>query len=59
MAVKVDRLLCFYCGGCASVCPVSILELRDVELAVTDQKKCIKCRSCEKTCPVGAIKVVE
>lgn len=57
MAVKVDRDLCFYCGGCTSVCPVNILELREVMLTVTDQKKCIKCRACQMVCPVGAIKV--
>lgn len=56
MAAKIDKELCCYCGGCASVCPFSALELRETYMHVLDDK-CKECGTCVKVCPVGAITV--
>ena len=56
MAAKIDKELCCYCGGCASVCPKAALELRETYVHV-DEKKCVECGTCVRVCPVGAIEV--
>ncbi len=56
MAAKIDKELCCYCGGCASVCPFSALELKGTYVKC-DPEKCVDCGICVKICPVGAIEV--
>ncbi len=54
--MKVDRSRCLYCGGCAGVCPVDAIELRETVLTV-DDKKCTRCGICVRFCPVGALEL--
>jgi Ni,Fe-hydrogenase III small subunit len=42
-------------GGCAEVCPVGALAVRDGRMTL-DLGKCLFCGECEKQCPKGAVK---
>ncbi len=60
--LDIDKQRCFYCGTCASVCPMAAIELLDKRGDVIIDKKCVEhkclkwnCRLCVKSCPVGAI----
>lgn len=53
--MKVDGTNCIRCGACASVCPVNVIEVSDVQVRV--EKGCTNCGLCERVCPVGAIKI--
>jgi Ni,Fe-hydrogenase III small subunit/formate hydrogenlyase subunit 6/NADH:ubiquinone oxidoreductase subunit I len=43
------------CGGCAKVCPVGALAVRDGRMTM-DLGKCLFCGECERQCPQGVIR---
>ncbi|MBU4534559.1 MAG: 4Fe-4S binding protein [Euryarchaeota archaeon] len=44
--------LCGYCGACASVCPLGIIELNGYKIEVLEG--CNNCKNCIHICPLGA-----
>ncbi len=44
---------CTFCGGCASLCPVSAIIVEDRR--VTIENSCIACKNCYDFCPISAI----
>lgn len=55
--LKVNSGQCYFCGACASVCPLNLIDVLDNSIKV--REGCTDCGLCSDTCPVGAIKVVE
>lgn len=51
-----DKSLCSGCGGCANVCPVNAIEMKEDKegflYPVVIKEKCIRCGLCEKICPI-------
>ncbi len=59
--IVVDDDLCFDCGACLSLCPVTaISQGNDLSISF-DEEKCvgITCSLCVNTCPARAIKLTE
>ncbi|MBU1626491.1 4Fe-4S binding protein [bacterium] len=57
---KIDIEKCIGCGGCASVCPSSLIEMIDNMDHITVRRhfsRCIYCGRCEEMCPENAIKM--
>lgn len=52
--ITVDPVLCAYCGGCVSICPVGALSLAETRLLVAES--CIDCGDCVLACPMGALR---
>jgi len=48
---------CTSCGGCASVCPVMAIDIREGASAITE--RCTACGRCLRFCPVDAIEPAE
>lgn len=55
ISLKVNLDLCFYCGACASVCPLDLIDVMDNTVKV--REGCTDCGLCADTCPVGAIEI--
>ncbi|KXA97065.1 ferredoxin [candidate division MSBL1 archaeon SCGC-AAA259I09] len=55
--LEVNSIRCYYCGACASVCPLNLIDVLDEAIKV--REGCTDCGLCENTCPVGAIKIAE
>jgi len=53
--MEVEASTCILCGACSSVCPVNVIEVSSVRVAV--REGCTKCGLCAQVCPMGAIKV--
>jgi len=51
--LEVNASRCLRCGACASVCPLNLIEVSDVEVRVG--KGCTTCGLCARVCPLGAI----
>lgn len=51
--VEMDR--CIFCGACASVCPVDVIEVSGA--GVTVGEGCTLCGLCAIACPLEAISV--
>ena len=52
----IDSAVCGNaCGGCAAICPVGALAVREGRMTL-DLGRCIFCGECEKRCPKGAVK---
>lgn len=47
---------CMYCGECAGVCPLSLIEVKETNL-IFNEKECIDCKICIKACPVHALSI--
>ena len=50
----IVREWCMYCGECAGVCPLNIIQVRELTLEF-DEEKCNNCKICVKACPVNAL----
>ena len=48
--------LCYGCGACIGLCPVSVLDLEN-QIAVVDEKNCTHCKLCIPSCPVFALEL--
>lgn len=64
--VVVDYAKCNGDGVCVDVCPVAVLELKELpdypgekKSVVVNNDACIVCRACEVQCPTQAITVTE
>lgn len=56
--IKVDRVLCGKCGGCARVCPGGFITRDDEDYPVPIEASwelCIDCGHCVSVCPKGAM----
>lgn len=51
----VDNALCSACGGCAGICPVGAISMKENAAgfinAKVDEKKCLYCQMCFSICP--------
>jgi Fe-S-cluster-containing hydrogenase component 2 len=59
--IEVNDDLCFDCGACLSLCPVSAIT-QETDLSISfDKEKCvgITCGLCVNTCPTRAIRLTE
>jgi len=54
---KADNRACTGCGLCVSICPMSILELRDGLCRMTNSRLCLECGGCVRECPQHAITI--
>lgn len=52
--LKIDKSKCVGCGGCAEVCPMRTLTLKEKEIHL-DRHRCILCGECQEVCPKAAI----
>ncbi|MDI9589765.1 MAG: 4Fe-4S binding protein [Acidobacteriota bacterium] len=52
----IDADACIACGACVDACPVGVLEVEEVAVAVNEDD-CIGCGACVDACPVGAIEI--
>ena len=48
--------LCYGCGACIGLCPVSVLDLED-QIVIVDEKNCTHCKLCIPSCPVFALEL--
>ena len=55
MVAQVDESKCVGCSGCVYMCPVGVLELKDMKAHVNEG--CISCGICEDVCNWKAITV--
>lgn len=56
---KIERITtgaCTACGACASICPVSCIEIKKNQdgfyMPEIDKSRCIECGACTRVCPV-------
>lgn len=51
----IDNALCSACGGCAGICPVDAITMKENAggflYANVDNSKCVSCRKCVSICP--------
>jgi len=59
VSVKVDPEKCNGDAICISICPTSVLELKDNKAVVVREQDCILCMACVAQCPTQAIDVRE
>jgi adenylylsulfate reductase subunit B len=58
MSVVILTDLCVSCGGCAGVCPGSLIEVEDgLPARILYPEDCWGCASCLKACPEGAVRL--
>ncbi len=55
VAPRVTQRKCTKCGLCLTLCPTSVLEMRNKQVAVVRPESCIGCGHCGSFCPAGAI----
>jgi adenylylsulfate reductase, subunit B len=55
MSIEIRQNLCIGCGKCASVCPGSLIKLKNKTATIPKPERCWGCASCVKECSVGAI----
>jgi len=55
MSIEINRLCCVGCGACESVCPGSLIRVRDGVAYIDNPERCWGCAACVKDCPVQAI----
>ena len=55
MSIEISRDKCTGCGGCAGVCPGSLIKLKEGAAVIPRPERCWACASCLKECPVQAI----
>ena len=51
-----DLSKCLHCGGCASLCPMGLINVNDSD---DIRPGCLKCNTCVKACPVGAMRFTQ
>jgi adenylylsulfate reductase subunit B len=54
MSIRISQS-CIGCGGCASVCPGSLIRVRGGRAEIPNPELCWGCVSCAKECPASAI----
>lgn len=59
VGIKIDVEKCDGCGTCVDVCPVEVLEVREVKSVVVNLDECLVCRACEAQCPNEVIEIFE
>lgn len=50
----IDKSQCSGCGVCQELCPVTAIEMKEIDefyYPVIDNKKCIRCHQCLRICP--------
>jgi MinD superfamily P-loop ATPase len=52
--MKIDKNLCDICGTCASVCPNSLITIKEFEV-ILNNENCDNCQKCSIVCPAEAI----
>lgn len=55
MSIRIDDTKCIGCGRCASVCPGTLIAVKDGKAEMRYPRDCWGCVSCVKECPVEAI----
>ena len=49
---------CSFCGECAGVCPINLIQVREYSLVFNDGD-CKDCDTCIKACPIDALEKEE
>ena len=58
MSIEILESECTGCGQCATVCPGSLIQLReDGKSSIPRPERCWGCASCLKECPAEAIRL--
>ena len=55
MSIEIRRNQCIGCGGCAEICPGSLIRLDNGKAFIPLPERCWGCASCVKECPAEAI----
>lgn len=54
--IKIGEL-CTGCAACISVCPVSVLSIKEAKAVVAEG--CIDCSLCIPSCPIDVMSLIE
>jgi ferredoxin len=55
--LSLDESLCTGCGQCETVCPHSVIQVKEHKARIVDLNGCMECGACANNCPVNAIGV--
>lgn len=57
MTVAINKEICGFCLGCATICPKNVFKVENQQLII--EEGCIDCGLCIECCPVKAISTIE